>query len=175
MVKCYKKNLDLNNQCQICGNNYFKKSEIIDGITYINCYEYKEGYYFDDDILDYKSCYSSCKKCNKSGNETEHNCIECKNDYTIEYNLSSYKNCLENRTELIQNMIYILIDRLNISYIDSGKQEKIARNNISIIITSTKNQRSNVSEKIIIIDLCKCENKLKNAYYISNNYHLYYK
>ena len=82
-MKCFKKNIELDNPCQICGNNYFEKNLIIDSITYINCYEYKDGYYFDDEILDYKLCYFSCKKCNRSGNETEHNCIECKEKYRV--------------------------------------------------------------------------------------------
>ena len=82
-IKCFKKNnIELDNPCQICGNNYFKK---INNDTYINCYEYKEGYYFDDIELNYKQCYSSCKKCNTSGNEIEHNCIECKDEYNIKY------------------------------------------------------------------------------------------
>ena len=185
MMKCYKNNIELNNQCQICGNNHFKKSENINGITYINCYEYKEGYYFDDIELNYKSCYSSCKKCNKSGNETEHNCIECKDGYTIENNLSIYKNCLkinmfdeseseiQNRTELIKNMIYNLFNGLNISYINSGKDEKIFGNNISIIITSTKNQKNNENEKMVTINLGECEIILKDIYNISKNDSLY--
>ena len=75
-IKCFKNNnTEIENACQICGNNYFEINIINN--TDINCYEYKEGYYFDDIELNYKSCYSSCKKCDKNGDEIEHNCIEC--------------------------------------------------------------------------------------------------
>ena len=163
-MKCFKKNeIELDNPCQICGNNYFK---IINNDAYINCYEYKEGYYFDDDILDYKQCYFSCKKCNISGNETEHNCIECKDEYKSELNFSIYKNCFKDdekeieinkRTKLIQNKINNLFSKVNIHKIDSGIDEKIFETNLLIIITSTKNQANNEKENITIIDLCECE------------------
>ena len=80
---------------------------------------------------------------------------------------------IKNRTELIQNMINNLFQRINISYIDKGEDEKIDGKNISIIITSTKNQKKNENESIITIDLCKCENILKSEYNISLNDSLY--
>ena len=55
-MKCFITIKDLNNACKICGNNYFKKNVIINNIIYIICYEYKEGYYFDDIDLNYKPC-----------------------------------------------------------------------------------------------------------------------
>ena len=64
-----------------------------DNISNINCYEYKEGYYFDNSDLKYKSCYFSCKNCDTAGDEVEHNCTECKEDYNHEIKKSSYKNC----------------------------------------------------------------------------------
>ena len=74
-----------------------------------------------------------------------------------------------NRTELIQNMINNIFQQLNISYIDNGEDEKTDDKNISIIITSTKNQKKKENDDIITIDLCKCENILKNEYNISAN------
>ena len=64
-------------------------------------------------------------------------------------------------------------EKLNISKIDGGKDEKISDKNISIIITSTKNQKIKENEKVITIDLGKCENILKNEYNISENDSLY--
>ena len=146
MMKCFKKTKDLNNPCQICGNsNYFEKSIFYENNTYIYCYENKDGYYFDDKSLEYKLCYTSCKKCNISGNDNEHNCIECKEGYNNEIYLSIYKNCLEkeieNKTELIQNMINNIFEQLNITDIDNGIDKKLNEKNISVIITSTKNQK----------------------------------
>ena len=106
----------LDNPCQICGKNYFKinETENIHNISYINCYEYIEGYYFDVFEFNYKPCYSSCKKCNKGGNKTNHNCIECKEKYKLEINLLIYKNCFFDDTidfyssinTLTQNFMY---------------------------------------------------------------------
>ena len=70
-------------------------------------------------------------------------------------------------------MIKNLIDKFNISFIDSGKDEKANETNISLILTSTKNQKKNENEKIITIDLGECENILKNNYNISENEPLY--
>ena len=176
-IKCFKNDINIDIPCKICGNNYFKVGNTVDN-NYTYCYEYKEGCYFDIEELIYKSCYFSCKKCNINGNETEHNFIECKEDYIIEYNLSTYKNCyrdnksdseieITNRTELIQNIINSLFNK----FIKSGNDEKIALNNLTIVIASANNQKNN--ENMIIIDLCKCENILKSEYNISNYDSLY--
>ena len=68
---------------------------------------------------------------------------------------------IENRTELIQNMYTNIFNKLNISNIDNGEDKKIIEKNISIIMTSTKNQKNNENEKIVTINLGKCENILK--------------
>ena len=91
LIKCFNNNIELDNPCIICGQDYFKKGATVNDT--ISCYKSIEGYYFDDDISDYKSCYNSCKKYNTRGNETHHNCIECKDGFKIELNLSIYKNC----------------------------------------------------------------------------------
>ena len=123
-MKCFKTIKDLNNACKMCGINYFRKNAIINNITYINCYEYKEGYYFDDDILSYKLCYFSCKKCNKSGNETEHNCIECKEEYKFELNFSIYKNCFIDNKDLYTSINILTQSSLN-TFINSEITEEI--------------------------------------------------
>ena len=63
---------------------------------YINCSKLPEGYYLDEENLVYKKCYFSCKKCNISGNESEHNCLECRFNYNFEIHYESYKNCYSN-------------------------------------------------------------------------------
>ena len=106
IIKCYKKNIESDNPCQMCGNNYLNNSGIINN-TYMNC--------FINDTSDYSSFDSSI---------------------IIEKEIE-----IKNRTELIQNMINNLFQRINISYIDKGEDEKTDDKNISIIITSTKNQK----------------------------------
>jgi len=65
----------------------------INNLDYYDCYKSPEGYYLDNEILIYKLCYQSCKKCDKSGSETEHNCLECKSGYNFEIIFDAYKNC----------------------------------------------------------------------------------
>ena len=73
---------------------------------------------------------------------------------------------IKNKTELIENIINNLFNQLNISNIDNGEDEiNSIINNISIIITSTKNQKENL--KIITMNLGECENILKKEYNIS--------
>ena len=134
-------------------------------------------YYFDDNLLIYNQCYISCKSCNSSGNETLHNCIECKEEYEFEFEVSDYKNCFTDINNYITNkteyMINNLIKKLDISDIDSGNDKKIKDKNTSIIMTSTKNQKKNENEEMVTIDLCGCEDILKNEYNISKNDSLY--
>ena len=155
-----------------------KKSSIINKTT--NCYELKEGYFFEHENLIYKPCYISCKYCDINGNETEHNCIQCKEEYNIEFKLKGYKNCFIenefndiNRVELIQNMKNNLFEILVTSKIDCGKDEVNIIKNISVIMTSTKNQKNKENDNNITIDLCECENILKDEYNISKNNSLY--
>ena len=101
--KCYIKSTnDLkNNQyiCIICGNNFYKKNnDLLNNNSYINCYQNPDGYYLDTNITNknetkYEQCYSSCKLCDREGNNKFHNCIECDNNYTFKYNISNYYNC----------------------------------------------------------------------------------
>ena len=99
IFKCYKKNIDeqLNNKyaCEICGTNfYLKENNSININSDINCCQkVEEEYYFDSDNLLFKPCYSSCKKCDKNGDNNNHNCIECKDSFIYEIDKIDYKNC----------------------------------------------------------------------------------
>ena len=182
--------------CQICGDNYINKKEIIDNITNVNCYKYKEGYYLDDIELNYKPCYFSCKECYIGGNESKHNCIKCKEEYQYEFNISYYKNCfmnitidletdsetdaiiekeneIHNRTAQVQEMINNFLRQFNIYNIYNERDKINIRKDILITITPTKNIKTNEKENMIIIDLCECENILKYEYNISKNDSLY--
>ena len=52
----------------------------------ISCINSTEGYYLDKDDLFYKQCFSSCKTCDKEGDDVYHNCLECKDDYIFRNN-----------------------------------------------------------------------------------------
>ena len=62
----------------------------------MNCSKSPEGYYFDNEDSVYKLCFSSCRTCEKLGNETLHNCKECKIGYEFEIHFYIYKNCYKN-------------------------------------------------------------------------------
>ena len=98
LEKCYKcsKESIKQNLCISCNDGYYPKYNEINNVnSFIDCYQSPEGYYLDEINGEkfYKSCYNSCKKCNKSGNETNHNCIECDENYYFEINFGDYKNC----------------------------------------------------------------------------------
>ena len=70
-------------------------------------------------------------------------------------------------------MINNLFNQLNISNIDNGNDESSTIDNISIIITSTKNQKNNENKKMLTINLGECETILKDKYNISKDDSLY--
>ena len=43
--------------------------------------------------LVYKTCYSTCKTCNKKGNDTYHNCLKCEDGYKNELIFKDNINC----------------------------------------------------------------------------------
>ena len=93
--KCYKKYLAkpyYEHICIKCGINYYQLSQE----TNVECQEIPEGYYVEssDQMKILKKCYSSCKKCDKGGDEAIHNCIECNDNYPIvNHNIKNTKNC----------------------------------------------------------------------------------
>ena len=101
-IICYKRyssESSITNICEYCGINYYQKyEESIINNNHIKCYQSPDGYYLDENISLYKECYSSCKICNKGGNNLIHNCIECNDDYIYASDLSNsnFKNCFKN-------------------------------------------------------------------------------
>ena len=99
---CYKKtNISLEydiNTCRKCGEFYYKLyNDTFNNNSNITCYNAPEGYFFDADNLVYKSCYSTCKTCNKEGNDIYHYCLKCedgyKNELIFEDNINCYNIC----------------------------------------------------------------------------------
>ena len=171
--------------CDICGTNFYNKYRIINEInnSYIDCFELINDYYLDENDWNYKSCYYTCKSCEIGGNENNHNCLSCKDDFLNQSKISNsnFMNCykldlselIKNRTELIQNIIYNLIDGFNINDINSDTDKKIVDENIIIKLTSTNNQKNNENLNDITMDFGQCENILKVNYNISKNDSLY--
>ena len=186
ILKCYSNiSISVNNKhiCGICGNNFFMKYDYNSNSindSYINCFDAQNGYYLDKNDYLYKSCYHSCKTCEIDGNELFHNCFVCKDDYKYEKNFLNYKNCYKNinekfnhRGELIKSSIENIFNELNMTEIDNGEDKKIVEKDLTVILTSTINQKNNEDKNNITMNLGECENRLKNAYNISNNESLY--
>ena len=56
---------------------------------------------------------------------------------------------------------------------NNGTDKKLVNKNMDIILTSTKNQIINEDKNNVSMNLCECENILKNEYNISKNDSLY--
>ena len=81
---------------------------------------------------------------------------------------------IENRTEVIKNIISNLINEINLTETNSGNDKKIVEKDKVIIFTSTENQKNNNEENnYITMDLGPCENILKNHYHIPMNASLF--
>ena len=92
---CSNESLSQNNLCISCNDNYYpilnpenNRSDFIDCGNGVIDY-----YYFDNNDKNYKPCYSSCKTCDKEGNDTIHNCDTCKDGYEFKKSLDNYYNC----------------------------------------------------------------------------------
>ena len=164
---CYmNESLYINNEynCEICGENYFRKYNDSNSNNSYDCYESLEGYYLDENTSTFKLCYISCKICNISGNEIEHNCIQCDNNYIYEINISNYKNCYKTRniplSELSNDSI-ILPNSMNNTHSSSSLGlitdtfDPFSNNfsNINIIINETTKKNKTITIKTIIDNL----------------------
>ena len=181
--KCSKESYE-QNLCLSCNNGYYPKfDDINNDNSFIDCYQSIEGYYLDSGF--FKSCYESCKTCNRNGNDANHNCIECKNNYNYEINSNNYKNCYTfNQNE---NNIYIdnysnfnnildnIIDNILDSYSPETENNLVIKRPDEVVyhISNSKNElellknKSNNINNISIIDLGQCETRLREVYHIN--------
>ena len=178
------------NSCKICnikGND-----------TYHNCIECNDDYNYESNISNYKNCYINNPNNiltdtykNKISETIINNNLQSIitdkiiNTYKSEINEtiidtnsqpiinSTYKENKENRTEIIKDSIDEIFNELNITDIDNGKDKKIIEKDLTIILTSTLNQKNNEDKNNITMNLGQCENILKNKYNISKNDSLY--
>ena len=80
---------------------------------------------------------------------------------------------IENKTEIIKQIINGIIDEFNKTELEDGKDKKIIDNDKVIILTTTDNQKNNEEKNKITMNLGQCENIIKKNYNISNNDSLY--
>ncbi len=192
--KCDKEGNYINHNCIECNDDFTIK---IETKNYINCYKncsdenyfdnrnnsicldsFPENYYLDSNDNIYKECYVTCKTCTQPGNKINHNCDICIDNFIFLNNSFSHsKNCY-NKSDLIvddmmKNIQDYMINELNTTSIDNGKDLIISNEKLTYTITTTKNQKNQIEENVTTIDLGECETKLKKVYNISLNDSLY--
>ena len=91
--ECYQNQFEYNNTCyNECPNGTYRLYQIRNICVDI----IPENYYIDNNDNIYKECYSTCKKCKKSGNEINNNCEECIDNYIFINDFSATSNnCYE--------------------------------------------------------------------------------
>ena len=73
---CDEKGDAASNKCKSCKTGFHWK----DNKVLMNCLSESQvpsNYYLDSSDDTYKQCYSTCKTCEKGGNDNEHNCLKC--------------------------------------------------------------------------------------------------
>ena len=177
--------------CNIAGNNTFHNCLECNDIypfgiqngNYLNCSENCSYYYYSDKQNNYfctnnLSCPKEYPKLNVEKNE----CI--KNDIK-----DIIKDFIKNETEIkpgkeqieyYDNLIYtieqfIASENYDTSKLDNGKDEVIETDKMTVTLTTSKNEKSNINNNMTAINLGTCENLLKDIYNISNNETLYMK
>ena len=199
MNKCFTNKISLNNKysCEICGLNFHQKfNDSYNTDSNINCYESKSIYCPFKFYYNLTSNIFYCtenEKCTNDYNKLiieKNQCIDkCERDsiykYELEnicYDLYNYEliikeksnNEIINKTEIINNVITDLFIEFNKRDIDNGTDnKKVVNEDITVILTSTLNQKNNEHINNISMDLGQCENILKYNYNISNNDSLY--
>ena len=98
--KCLKCSVESNKfeLCLSCDITKYKVVNFTDIYPqYVNCLEEKKvqtKYYYDNEVNQYRPCYSTCKTCSWHGNLTVQNCIECDSNYMIRPGYNPYNNCV---------------------------------------------------------------------------------
>ena len=149
--ECNENQFQYINNCydDACPNNTYKidNSNICIGTC-------PENYFLDNNIC--KECYSTCKICNKAGDEANHNCLQCKRDYIYEYNNNCYSVC-PRETKIFEEQ-KICLDECYINQFEY--------NNICYIDCPTGTHRIFQNRNI-------CIDTVPENYYFDNNDNIY--
>ena len=187
-LSCSNLDLDINKKiCTNCPNNfYLLDNDTLNYNYYKNCYTNLKGYYLTNSLF-YKKCFYTCETCESGGNYFFHNCIKCNENYTHEILLSNnYKNCYDNESNHLSeypfynysiDQMYDIAKREIIeSFSNDGNDVLINTTGNHIFqITSLKNELDiikggrNNTNKLSVIDLKECGDKLKEIYNLSSD------
>ena len=171
------------NNCTECKEEY--KYEInITNSNYKNCYINNPFYTIQSEINTYNYESTIIYKTDNTINIIKSKINIYNYESTIIYKTDNTINIIKSeentinihpqvQNKSISNLIYELINDININDLNNGNDKKIIISNKQIIFTSTANQKNNEEENNITMNLGQCENILKDNYNISNNSSLY--
>ena len=177
--QCENKGNNITHNCKECNKNYPIKLKVN---NYSNCYHNCSYYYYFDNYNNIHCTYNyncpneyplldklECKKRNEI-KTMKNELIECLNNKkTKDEEINCYDIFLKNIEDIYKSKYY------ETSNIDKGNDEIIDIEKIKVILTSSSNQKKNINEKMINIDLGECENSLRQFYNISNDRKIYIK
>ena len=151
---CFKKNIKIDNETNICVEKCSDNKIEFNSICYTKCPNYlyqilinssktcsetiPKNFYYDSTNEIYKQCFNTCESCYGQGDDINNNCLKCKNGFSfINESLSNNSNCYK-----ICDYYY---------YFDDNKRHFCTKNN-----SCPENYNK------LIIKKNKCINKCKN-------------
>ena len=171
-----------NHNCLECNENYTYE---INYNNYINCYKNCSYYhYFDDEYNYHCTINSSCPNEYPKLNKDKMECIKNSINDIIGNLITNKKNETEKMSQkeeiefydnIIQTIEKGFTNNYNTLTLDNGQDEIITTDKITVTLTTSQNQKSNINKNITTIDLGECETLLRNEYNISINETLYMK
>ena len=191
---CEIKGDNITHNCLECNTN-FTIEKIVN--NYTNCYEKCHYYYFFDKENNYY-CTSNFSCPNEFSKllEDKRQCIkiDIKNLIQDLFKFEKKEGSAKNETKeekseeekkeeeiklydsIIENIETVFTsDNYDTSTIDSGKDEVIEIDKMTITFTTTENQKNSTNNNLTTIDLGECEISLRKFYNISNEQTLYMK
>ena len=185
--------------CTECNTGYFPKEN--DPSNLLTC---NENFPFRMEKNNKFNCVSNCSyyyykkennyyctnelSCPKDYPKLKENSKECTDSIDVEDVINYILNIEKNRTEgskleqikyydnILQNIESSFTSiHYDTSKIDSGIDEIITTDKMTVTFTTTENQKNNINNNMTSIDLGECEILLRNFYNISSNATLYMK
>ena len=148
-----------------------KLCEIKGNETNNNCLKCKDDFIYEMNISNskYKNCYQNNSLFILNEINDSHfniNLILLSEKYQYDSSdliieLTNNNIQIENKTEIIKQIINGIIDEFNKTELEDGKDKKIIDNDKVIILTTTDNQKNNEEKNNITMNLGQCENIIK--------------
>ena len=173
---------NITHNCLKCNDNYPIE---INYNNYFNCYQNCSYYYYFDEENNYHCTLNfSCPDGYSKLNEDKMKCkkIEVKNfmKEIEKYILNKEEEMTKKEeVEYYDNLIKMIEIGFTENYetikLDNGQDEYIEAEKMAFILATLENQKNDINNDMITIDLGECENLLRNYYNISNNEALFIK